>query len=55
MLEGKGRFWKTDSKIYVYIPSQVVTDSTFPLKGKKGDVKVRIENNSLIITLEKKE
>ena len=51
LLEGKGRFWRTDRKLYVYIPTEVVSDSTFPFTQEKGYVKITIdkENNRLII------
>jgi len=49
MLEGKGRFWRQNGKFYVYLPSEVVKDSMFPLKGKKGEVNIRINNKQLII------
>jgi hypothetical protein len=49
MLEGKGRYWKTGKKVYIYIPYEVVMDSSFPLKGEKGDVKVKIVGETLIV------
>jgi hypothetical protein len=49
MLEGKGRYWKTGKKMYIYIPYEVVMDSSFPLKGEKGDVKVKIVGETLIV------
>jgi hypothetical protein len=51
LLEGKGRFWRTNRKLYIYIPSEVVYDSAFPFTQEKGYVKIRIdkEKNRLII------
>lgn len=51
LLEGKGRFWRTNRKLYVYVPSEVVSDSTFPFTQEKGYIKIKIdkENNRLII------
>jgi len=49
MLEGKGRYWRIDKKVYLYLPFEVVVDSTFPLREKKGDVKVRIVGETLVI------
>jgi len=49
MLKGRGRYWKTDSKLYVYIPKDVVADSQFPLKEEKGDITVEISGDALII------
>jgi len=49
MLEGKGRYWKTGKKVYIYIPYEVVMDSSFPLKGEQGDVKVKIVGETLIV------
>jgi len=54
MLEGKGRYWKIGKKLYVYLPYTVVVDSAFPLKERKGDVKVRIVGETLIIERMKK-
>jgi hypothetical protein len=50
-LEGKGRFWRTNRKLYIYVPSEVVYDSAFPFPQEKGYVKIRIdkEKNRLII------
>gem|GEM_PF-1137267 len=48
-MEGKGRYWKTGKKVYIYIPYEVVMDSSFPLKGEKGDVKVKIVGETLIV------
>lgn len=49
MLEGVGRFWKTDTKLYIYVPAGVLTDSKFPLTGKKGNVKIKIEDGKIIV------
>jgi len=50
MLEGKGRFWKSGNKVYIYVPFDVALDSAFPLKGKKGNVKVIISGRNLVIS-----
>ena len=56
MREGKGTFInhptrtgkKFYDKFYIYIPTQVAKDGTFPFK--EGDkVKIRIENDKLVI------
>ena len=50
MKEGVGRFVKS-AKSYtgsVYIPSKVVSDSTFPLVD--GEVKIRIEGKNVIVS-----
>jgi hypothetical protein len=49
MLEGKGKFWRTDNKLYIYVPVQVATDSAFPFPEEKGYVKIRIEGEKLIV------
>ena len=49
MLEGKGRYWKIDGRLYVYIPAVVANDSTCPIAGSKGDVRVRIDGKKLVI------
>jgi len=49
MLKGKGRFWKTNSKFYIYIPKDIATDSQFPLKGDKGDVEIQISTDGLLV------
>ena len=55
MLEGKGNYWRTDNKLYIYVPVQVATDSAFPFKEEKGKVKIRIDGDRLVIEyIEKK-
>jgi hypothetical protein len=49
MLEAKGRYWKTDSKLYIYVPGGVVTDSQFPLTGSKGRVQIKVEGKRIIV------
>jgi hypothetical protein len=49
MLEGKGKYWKQDNKLYVYVPVQVATDSAFPFKEEKGHVKIRIDGDRLVV------
>jgi hypothetical protein len=49
MLEGKGKYWRTDNKLYIYVPVQVATDSAFPFTGENGYVKVRIDGDRLVI------
>ena len=49
MLEGKGKYWKSENKIYLYIPVQVANDSAFPFKEEKGYVKVKIDGDRLVI------
>jgi hypothetical protein len=55
MLKGKGRYWKTDGKFYIYVPTSLATDSQFPLKEKKGDVQIEIRDGVLIIDPSEKE
>lgn len=55
MLEGKGKFWRTDNKIYIYVPVQVATDSAFPFREEKGYVKIRIEGDGLVVSKIEKE
>lgn len=50
MLEGKGKFWRTDNKIYIYVPVQVATDSAFPFRDEKGYVKIRIDGDRLVVS-----
>jgi len=49
MLEGKGKYWKSENKLYVYVPVGVATDSAFPFKDEKGYVKIRIDGNRLVV------
>lgn len=49
MLEGKGKYWKTDNKLYIYVPVGVATDSAFPFKEESGYVKVRIDGDRLVV------
>ena len=48
-LEEKGRYYKTNGKMHIYIPVIMVADSQFPLTGEKGDVKIRIEGKKIVI------
>ena len=49
MLEAKGRYWKTDSKLYIYVPGSLVSDSQFPLTGKKGLVQIKVEGKRILV------
>ena len=49
MLEGKGKYWKTDGKLYIYVPVGVAMDSAFPFKREKGYVKIKIEGDKLLV------
>ena len=49
MLVGKGKFWKTENKRYIYVPVGVCCDSAFPFKEEKGYLKIKIEGDKLII------
>ncbi|MCD6515798.1 MAG: hypothetical protein J7L07_12805 [Candidatus Odinarchaeota archaeon] len=52
-LEGKGRLYRKNNRVYIYIPSKVVLDHAFPFKFEKGYVKVIIDpkKKQLIIKL----
>ncbi len=47
MLEGKGKYWKTDNKLYIYVPVQVATDSAFPFREESGYLRIRICGDKL--------
>jgi len=49
-LEGKGKYWKSENKLYIYVPVQVATDSAFPFREEKGYLKIRIEGDRLVVT-----
>jgi len=49
MIEAKGRYLRRDGKMYIYVPSALVLDSKFPLEGKSGVVKIRVEAKHLIV------
>jgi hypothetical protein len=49
MLKGRGRYWRVNGRLYVYVPSKVGNDSQCPLTEEKGDVIVRIEKNRVIV------
>jgi len=49
MLEGKGKYWKTGNKLYIYVPVQVASDSMFPFKEDRGYVKIKIEGDTLLV------
>ncbi|MDH5200235.1 MAG: hypothetical protein OEW93_05050 [Candidatus Bathyarchaeota archaeon] len=55
MLEGKGKYWKTDNKLYIYVPVQVATDSAFPFKEESGYLKIRICGDKLLVECYDKE
>lgn len=50
MLEGKGKYWKSENKLYIYVPVQVATDSAFPFREEKGYLKIRIDGDRLVVT-----
>jgi len=37
------------NRVYIYIPSKLVSDDDFPFKFKKGRLKVRIKSKTLIL------
>jgi hypothetical protein len=47
---GKGKYWKSDNKVYIYVPVKVAADSQFPFKDEKGYVTVTIDGEQLVIT-----
>ena len=49
MLTGKGKYWKSDNKLYIYVPVKVAADSQFPFKDEKGYVTVTIDGEQLVI------
>ena len=49
-MEGKGKYWKSENKLYIYVPVQVATDSAFPFREEKGYLKIRIEGDRLVVT-----
>ncbi|MEM3463627.1 MAG: hypothetical protein QXL91_02065 [Candidatus Bathyarchaeia archaeon] len=53
MLEGKGRYWRTNRKLYIYVPAEVVFDSAFPLTEEKGYVKIIIDRDKNRLIIEK--
>lgn len=55
MLWGKGKFWRTDKKLYIYVPVQVATDSAFPFPEENGYVDINIEGEKLVITKHEEE
>ncbi len=48
-IEGKGRYWRENGRLHIYVPSDVTKDSTFPFPGPKGDCKVRIDGRRLVV------
>ena len=49
MLEGNGKYWKTDGKLFIYVPVGLAMDSVFPFKGEEGYVKIKIEGDKLLV------
>jgi len=48
-LEATGRLYRRGNRVYIYIPSSISLDSTFPFDFEKGDVKVKIEGKKVVI------
>jgi hypothetical protein len=48
-LEAKGRYYRTDGKMHIYIPVILAADSQFPLTGEKGSIKIHVEGKRLVI------
>ncbi len=49
VLESTGRLYKRGNRVYIYIPSNVSLDSTFPFDFEKGDIKVKIDGKKIVI------
>ena len=47
----KGRLYRRNNRVYIYLPADISRDSAFPFKFEKGYLKVRIDikNENLII------
>jgi hypothetical protein len=52
VLEGKGRLYRRNNRVYIYVPSEISIDSAFPFHFEKGDVKIRIDINNKRIIIE---
>jgi hypothetical protein len=49
MLAGKGKYWRSENKLYIYVPVKVAADSQFPFRDEKGYVTVTIDGERLVI------
>lgn len=46
-LKGKGRVYKQQSKVFLYFPKDISSDSQFPLE--EGDVDCEVKDGTVII------
>jgi hypothetical protein len=52
VLEGRGRLYRRDNRVYIYIPSEISVDSAFPFQFQKGEVKIKIDTNNKRLIIE---
>jgi len=49
-LLANGKYYRTDGKLYIYVPNAIANDSQNPLSGKSGKVKIQIQDGKLIVS-----
>jgi len=52
VLEGKGRLYRRNNRVYIYIPAEITLDSAFPFTFEKGSVKIRIDTRNKCLIIE---
>jgi len=52
VLEGRGRLYRRDNRVYIYISSEISVDSAFPFQFQKGEVKIKIDTNNKRLIIE---
>jgi len=49
----KAKVYKTDNRHYLYLPTDLIRDSTFPFDLLKDKLEIRIEGDRLVIAKKK--
>jgi len=53
VLEKKGWLSRRNNRVYIYVPSEIASDSAFPFGFKKGAVRIRIDTKNRCLIIEK--
>ncbi|MEM2111847.1 MAG: hypothetical protein QXX08_08230 [Candidatus Bathyarchaeia archaeon] len=52
VLEGRGRLYRRNKRVYIYVPAEITLDSAFPFTFEKGSVKIRIDTRNRCLIIE---
>lgn len=52
VIEGKGRLYRNNNRVYIYVSSEITLDSAFPFAFQKGPVKIRIDTKNRCLIIE---